>query len=133
MNTIAISGNLTRDPELRSTAGGTDVCNVGLAWEKRVKDGDDWKGVPHFFEITVWSGLGKMFAEKARKGDRVFIQGELEYSAWETDGGEKRSKVVIVARDVDGEWKYRKRGDVPAPTESAPAAAPVADDDDIPF
>lgn len=135
MNTVAISGNLTRDPELRTTAGGTDVCNVGLAWEKRVKDGDEWVGKAQFFELTVWSGLGKMFADKARKGDRVFVQGELEQSSWETEGGEKRSKVVIVARDVDGEWKYRKRDEVPAasaPTASQPAA-PVADDDDIPF
>ena len=123
INQVAVSGNLTRDPELRHTGNGTAVVNLGLAVNRSVKKDDEWVEEPHFFEVTVWGGRAEQAALKLRKGSFVFGSGRLEQQKWETPEGEKRSKVGIVAERLEGPDFFKKADEVAA----------AAADDDIPF
>ena len=140
MNTVTISGNLTKDPELREIGDDLVVCDFSIAWNQSKKQGDEWIEVAHFFDCSLFRGRGEMLARKAKKGDKVYVTGRLNFSSWENDG-ERRTKVTIAADDADGEWRYR-----PASEDSTPAAASPATeskkagkskaksaDDDIPF
>lgn len=136
INAVALAGNMTRDPELRYTPNGVAVCNLGLAVNRSRKDGDEWVDEPSFFDITVFAGRGELCARKLSKGDQVFVQGRLEQQRWEKDG-EKRSKVVVIAEQVEGPAFFNK-GSVreldAAQGETTAATAPAAgQQDDIPF
>lgn len=103
-NTVTVTGNVTRDPELRFTDSGTAVANFGIAWNKGIppkRDGDEWDNEAHFFDVTVWQQLAENVAETLRKGDRVTVTGRLDFHSWEDkETGNNRSKVEIVADDV---------------------------------
>lgn len=129
INTVALSGNLTRDVELRHTPSGTAVANLGLAVNRSRKVDDAWVDEPSFFEITAFSGRAEQCAKKLSKGSFVFVKGRLEQQRWENDAGEKRSKVVVIVETIEGP-DFFKKGDDAAQT-STPAAG--AQDDDIPF
>lgn len=104
---VTLTGNLTRDPELRYTPNGQAVCTFSIAINKRVKDGDTWKdGTPHYFDVKVWGQFGENCAESLRKGVRVVVYGELQQRTWETDGGEKRSKDEINAESVGADLRW---------------------------
>lgn len=99
--TVTVIGNMTRDPELKFTAGGVAVVSFGVAVSNRKKDGDKWvDGDPQFFEVTCWRTVAENVAESLEKGNRVVVYGRLEFSQWENKEGEKRSKVQIVADEV---------------------------------
>jgi single-strand DNA-binding protein len=145
LNTLAVSGNLTRDPELRETKSGTPVCNLGIAVNRsRKQDDGSYEDDVSFFDITVWGNYGSLVARKLQKGDAVSLTGRLEQQRWTTDNDEKRSKVIIVADQIDGAGMYRAKDEETAPEGDAPTdnAAPPASDaapaaepttDDIPF
>jgi single-strand DNA-binding protein len=99
INAVAIVGNLTRDPELRSTGGGTSVANLGVAVNERIKKGDNWEDYANYFDVTVWGRQAEACAEHLIKGSPVAISGHLRQERWSKEGN-NRSKVVIVARDV---------------------------------
>ena len=150
INTVVVSGNLTRDPELRSLPNGTTVCELGIAVNERNKNPqtNEWEDRPNFFDVTVWGGMGDWAARSLHKGAGLTIEGRLRYEAWEKDG-QKRSKVKIVANSIvprddraaggGGGGEFRaSRSDVhvdPSDFASAPPAAvgSSASDDDIPF
>ncbi len=98
-NKVLLLGNLTRDPELRYTASGAAVASFGLAVNRRYKQGEQWKDEVCFVDITVWAKQGENCAEFLNKGSQVFIEGRLNYQAWESDG-QKRSKLEVVANNV---------------------------------
>ena len=126
INTAAISGNLTRDPELKTIPSGTSVCELGVAVNKSKKTDDGYVDETSYFDVTVWGNFGELVARKFTKGDFVNIQGELQQQRWENTEGEKRSKVILIARQVDGPAMYRKAdGSAPAPAQTQT--------DDIPF
>ena len=102
-NTVTITGNVTRDPELRFTSSGTPLCNFGVAWNKRSQNGDE---EAMFFDVTCWQSLAENVAESIGRGDRVVVSGRLNFSNWETDAGEKRSKVDITAEEVGVSLKW---------------------------
>jgi len=138
INTAAVSGNLTKDPELRHTANGTAVCNLRVAVNRRRKDGDDWTDETSYFDITVWTGFGELCARKLSKGSAITASGRLEQREWEAQDGSKRSAVSIVADQVDGPDFYKPSSqDNDVTAEPAGAAAEgqtqLAADDDIPF
>jgi single-strand DNA-binding protein len=151
INTVVISGNLTRDPEIRAIGSGTSVCEIGVAVNERIKDEmGNWTDRPNYFDVTIWGGMGEWAGRSLVKGAGVVIEGRLRYEAWEKDG-QKRSKVKIVAnsivpRDRGGEGgggaqEFRaQRTDVPTNQDDfAPAPAAVGSgggggvDEDIPF
>ena len=102
-NTVTVTGNVTRDPELRFTSAGTPLCNFGVAWNRRNQNGDD---EAMYFEVTCWQSLAENVAESIGRGDRVVVSGRLNFSSWETEAGEKRSKVDITADDVGPSLKW---------------------------
>lgn len=100
-NTVTIIGNVTRDPELRYLTSGTALASFGVAWNNRYKDRNGQQVEDtSFFDVTCWRELADNVSESISKGDRVIIYGKLEQRSWETQDGEKRSKVEIVADEV---------------------------------
>jgi single-strand DNA-binding protein len=154
VNVVVITGNLTRDPELRSTGGGTSVCELRVAVNSRRKDGStgEWVDKPNYFDVTVFGAQGENCANYLAKGRPVAVEGRLDWREWEAkDGSGKRQKVSIIANSVqflgsrDGSGGgqngaaqgggFSPSSDVPADTSDFEgAAAPAAGgDDDIPF
>lgn len=143
VNTVTVSGRLTRDPELRHTNSGTAVCNIGIASSRsRKQDDGSYAEETSFFDGVVWSGFGELVARKLQKGDLVTVSGRLQQRSWEGDDGTKRSKVEIVVNDVSGQGMYRTKDEetANAPFEAATGAEAVqpklsqgTSDDDIPF
>ena len=149
INRVAISGNLTRDPELRSTANGTEVLTFGVAVNERVKDqqSGEWKDRPNFVDCVVFGNRAQGLSKYLAKGSKVAIDGRLRYSSWETDDGKKRSKLEVIAENVDfmssrqqgGQPQQQtaaQQGQQPMPVAAVPPAAPQQQDvyqEDIPF
>ena len=146
INRVIITGNLTRDPELRSTQGGTAVCSLRVAVNSRRKDDSgQWVDKPNYFDVTVWGTQGENCAQYLSKGRPVAIDGRLEWREWEDrETGKKRQSVDIIADSVQflgsregGEngGRFTPQSDVPADTgdfQQAPVGA-GGSDDDIPF
>lgn len=140
INTVALSGNLTRDPELRHTGNDFPIAKLGIAVNKSKKtESGEYEEVGHFFDLTVLGKFGELVARKLRKGDAITVLGELEYEQWETEG-QKRSKVSVLVKTIDAQGFFRKDEDVPAMQSGGNTQAPLADaattaaaDDDIPF
>ncbi len=145
INRVVLTGNLTRDPELRSIPSGNSVCSLRLAVNTRRKDASgQWVEKPNYFDVTVWGAQGENCANYLAKGRPVAVDGRLEWREWQDKEGNKRQSVDIIADSVqflgsrDGAengGRFVPQSDVPADTGDfapAPAAAGAADDD-IPF
>jgi single-strand DNA-binding protein len=153
INTVTLSGTLTRDPELRSTAGGTDICKLRIAVDDRYKDKStgEWESRSMYFDVTMFGGIGRWLSNNTRKGDSVVIGGRLHWHEWEARDGGKRQAVDVIADSVvpvprdgasrsSGSSNGGQRQDAPVPAGSAPSfggsgfdAPPPGADDDIPF
>lgn len=135
LNRVILIGNLTRDPELRYTPSGMAVAKFGLAVNDRFKQGDEWKERVNFIDIVVWGKQGENCSEYLAKGRSACIEGRLQYSTWETEEGQKRSKIEVVADRVvflggKGQDDSSGRGD--RGDSGASGSGPVGDDD-VPF
>ena len=101
-NTVTVIGNITRDPELRFTAGGQALATFGLAsnrrWTNRQTGAQEES--TSFFDVSCWGTLAENVADSLAKGTRVVVSGRLDQRSWETQDGEKRSKVEIVADEI---------------------------------
>ena len=95
-NKVIVAGNLTRDPELRFTQGGIPVCDFGIA-VNRVRSKNE---EVDFFDVSAWRELGETIANYKKKGDPILVEGRLQYRTWEAQDGSKRSKVDVVADNV---------------------------------
>ena len=151
INRVVLTGNLTRDPELRSLQSGTSVCSLRIASNSRRKENGEWVDKPNYFSVTVWGAQGENCARFLSKGRPVAIDGRLEWREWQDKEGNTRQSIDIIAdavqflgsRDDNGGGGngFTARSDVPADTSDfAPAGAPgggpsssSAGDDDIPF
>jgi single-strand DNA-binding protein len=154
INRVVLTGNLTRDPELRSTNTGMSVCSLRIACNTRRKNQatGDWEDKPNYFDVTVWGAQGENCARFLSKGRPVAVDGRLEWREWQDQNGNKRQAVDIVADAVqflgsrddaaDGSNGFTPRSDVPADTRDfEPAGTPAAGgggsssagEDDIPF
>lgn len=127
MNIVVLSGNLTRDPELRQTASGFSVLTFGIAVNERKKNANtgQWEDVPNYFDCTVLSNRAEGLSRYLNKGQKVALQGRLKWSQWERDGV-KRSKVEVIAEDVVLMSQAKAR-------EEKPTHEPSIYDTDIPF
>jgi single-strand DNA-binding protein len=101
-NTVTIVGNITRDPELRFTNTGQAVASFGLAVNRRWQNrqSGEWEEDTSFFDVTCWAQLAENVAESCQKGSRVLVTGRLDQRSWESDAGERRSKVEVIADEV---------------------------------
>jgi single-strand DNA-binding protein len=99
-NQVTLMGNLTRDPELRSTPNGQSVCSFSLALNRSYKGADgNWTEVTDFVDVVAWGPLGERVSQYLTKGLPALVSGRLQSSSWEKDG-QKRTKVEVVANDV---------------------------------
>jgi single-strand DNA-binding protein len=149
INRVVLTGNLTRDPELRSTPSGTSVCSLRVACNTRRKDASgEWVDKPNYFDVTVWGRQGENAAQYLEKGRPIAVDGRLEWREWEDQNGNKRQAVDIIADSVQflggrgeggGEGngsRFTPQADVPADTsdfQAAPTGGGGGSDDDIPF
>lgn len=101
-NTVTLAGNITRDPELRFTPSGQAVATFGLAvnrrWQNRQTS--EWEEQVSFFDVKCWAQMAENVSESLGRGTRVVVSGRLEQRSWETDQGDKRSKVEVVADEI---------------------------------
>ena len=102
-NTVTVVGNVTRDPELRFSQSGMAIAHFGVAWNRKRQDQEDETS---FFDVTCFRQLAENVAESIRKGGRVVVYGTLQQRSWETDQGDRRSKVEILADDVAPSLKW---------------------------
>jgi single-strand DNA-binding protein len=149
LNVVVVTGNLTRDPELRSLPSGTSVCDLRVAVNTRRKNGatGEWEDKPNYFDVKVWGAQGENCARFLSKGRPVAVQGRLEWREWETQDGQKRQAVDIIAESVQflggrddaagGGFtaSVGSRSDVPVDERDFQTAASGVGigDDDIPF
>ena len=117
-NTVTVSGNVVRDPELRFTNNNKAVCEFTVAWNQMARDGQEKKA--HFFDCVAWEKMAESVSENARRGQRVTVTGRLNFDSWEIDG-QKRNKVNIVVEDVGMSLKFKDSG-VPDAVASTAAA-----------
>jgi single-strand DNA-binding protein len=143
INRVVLTGNLTRDPELRTTPSGTSVCSLRIASNTRRKDGSgNWVEKPNFFDVTVWGAQGENCANYLSKGRPIALDGRLEWREWEDKEGNKRQAVDIIADSVqflgsregaENGGRFTPQTDVPADTGDFARASAATTDDDIPF
>jgi single-strand DNA-binding protein len=115
-------GNLTRDPDLRQTPTGQNVCSFSLALNRSYKDqAGEWKEVTDFVDIVAWGPLGERVAQYLSKGRRCLVQGRLQSRSWEQDG-QKRNKLELLANDVTF---LDSRGSATESDDSSPIEAPT--------
>ena len=102
INRVNISGNLTRDPELRATTAGTQILNFGVAVNDRARDpqSGEWVDRPNFIDCVVFGSRADALSRLLHKGMKVAIEGKLRYSSWEKDG-QKRSKIEVVVDEIE--------------------------------
>lgn len=103
INKAFISGNITRDPELRATSGGTSVLGFGVAVNERRKNqqSGEWVEVPNFFECSVFGKRAESLSRILHKGMKCCIEGKLRWSQWNDKNGQKRSKVEIIVDEIE--------------------------------
>lgn len=142
INRVVVSGNLTRNPELRATASGMPVLGFGIAVNDRRKNAttNEWEDYPNFIDCTMFGARAESVSRFLTKGSKVCIEGKLRWSQWEKDGV-KRSKVEVIVDEIEFLTKSDK-----APQQAQngpqvqvvpPMAEPIVDasvyDEDIPF
>ena len=143
INSVALSGNLVADPEVKyvGAAGDFAIGNLRLAVnrDKKQEDGS-YASEASLFNLTVLGKFAELVDRKCRKGDAISVKGRLEQQTWQDkDTGSNREKVVVIVEDLDGAAMYRKADDVPAKQDGSTSSAPAssgtstAADDDIPF
>lgn len=152
-NTVTLVGNITRDPELRFTPNGQANATFGLAVNRRYQDRQgEWQESTSFFDVVCWREMAENAAESLTKGARIIVTGRLEQRSWESQEGEKRSKIEVIADEIGPSLRWanaaitrnerRSPADAPAgggaggggggyntrpaPAPAAPPAAPSA-------
>ena len=99
-NSVTLVGNITRDPELRFTPAGQAVATFGMAVNRRYQKNGQWEEQTSFFNVTAWGTLGENASNSLHKGARILVSGRLEQRSWETQEGDKRSVVEVVADEI---------------------------------
>jgi len=153
LNQVTLMGNLTRDPELRQTPNGQNVCSFSLALNRSYKDqSGEWQEATDYVDVVAWGPLAERVSQYMSKGRRCLVQGRLQSRSWEQDG-QKRNKVEVLANDVtfldsrggaEGSEGGENNSSAPAPKPSKTAAKKddvviedISDEpinlDDIPF
>ncbi|WP_068539461.1 single-stranded DNA-binding protein [Olegusella massiliensis] len=162
INTVVLTGNLTRDAELMATNGGASVLKFGIASNRSVKGANgEWEDVPNFIDCTIFGARAQSLSSILAKGMKVTIEGELRYSSWTDKDGNKRSKLEVVCQNIvlpprksqpasaqpyaqskpapaqqtQAHQQQQTPNYAPAPAYNAPQQAPAPDvyDEDIPF
>jgi single-strand DNA-binding protein len=156
-NRVVLVGNLTRDPELRYTPSGTAVSDIGVAVNDRYKNASgEWVDEATFVDVTLWARTAEVASEYLSKGSPVLIEGRLKLDTWETNDGQKRSKLRVICERMQmlggrgegggggsggggggGRVQSRRQPDFhqagPSADDYSSPAPPAGPSDDIPF
>lgn len=143
MNKAFLIGNLTRDPEMRTTQSGVPVCSFSIAVNRRFKNQQTGQQETDFINITCWRQLAELCGRYLQKGRKVAVSGSIQTRTYEAQDGSKRNAFEIVADEVEflnspqqGSGEFRPSAPAPAPTDSfspAESGFTQVDDDDLPF
>lgn len=135
INRVNITGNITRDPELRATTGGTQVLNFGVAVNDRRRNPQtgEWEDYPNFVDCTMFGTRAEAVSRYISKGSKVAIEGKLRYTSWERDG-QKRSKLEVIVDEIEfmsrqQEQQHEPQGFQPQHTDPMVSAY----DEDLPW
>ena len=101
INIVTISGNIGKDPELRSTASGMQVLSFPVCVNSRVKRGGEWGDKPNWVDVSIFGKRAESVSRYLQKGSHVTVAGRLNQSTWETKDGQKRSKLEVICDDID--------------------------------
>lgn len=136
INRVILTGNLTRDPELRSTPGGMSILKLGLAFNDRRKNSESgaWEDVPNFIDVTMFGTRAESLSRMLTKGMRIGIDGKLRWRQWESPSGEKRSAIEVIADDIEflDSRAGASGGGFTPPVDAEPGPEPD-DGEEIPF
>lgn len=137
LNQITLMGNLTRDPELRQTPSGQQVCSFSLALNRAYKDNSgEWQEATDYIDVVAWGPLGERVNQYLSRGRRALVQGRIQSRSWEQDG-QKRNKVEVLANDVtfldraEGDSNNGGGGGSPQSSNSRPASSNNSKKDDV--
>ena len=150
MNKVYLIGNLTRDPEMRSTNTGIPVCNFSIAVNRRFRNAQTGQQETDFFNIVAWRQLAELCSRYLAKGRKVAVSGSIQTRTYEAQDGSKRTAFDIVADEVEflsagqgsassADYASPMSSPAPAPRQQAPAFSPAdagftqVDDDELPF
>jgi single-strand DNA-binding protein len=142
INRVVLVGNLTKDPELRHTPGGTPVCSLRIAVNSRRRDeSGNWVDKPNYFDVSVFGNQAESCSQYLSKGRPVGIDGRLDWREWDAQDGTKRQAVQIIAESVQFLGSRDSGGEFGGGNQFVPAGAasestadfPSTADDDIPF
>ena len=130
INKVVISGNLTREPELRRTQSGMAILNMGVAVNDRTKDKQtgEWTDYANFIDCVLFGKRAESLSNSLTKGKKVAIEGKLRWSQWEKDG-QKRSKVEVIVDEIE----FMSRAQRSEYDSSGPVIEATVYDDDFPF
>jgi len=137
-NHISITGNLTRDPELRFTSAGRAVCNIGIADDYRFQRNGEWVSETTFHNLTIWGEVGENAAASLNKGETVIITGRLQSRSYEGQDGEKKVAWDVVVDSIGPSLRWvttasTKVNKTPSSGASRPAAASARYEEEPPF
>lgn len=143
LNKVFLIGNLTRDPELRYTPGGTAVVDFGMAMNRRwtPSQGGEKREEVTFVDVQAWARAAEVISEYCRKGNPIFVEGRLKLDTWEGRDGQKHSRLRVVVEEFQflgssqgqaGNRRNAAQGAPRAPQQPSPAAQPPAAEDDVP-
>lgn len=134
-NKVILLGNLTRDPEVRYTPGGTAVASFAIAVNRRYKQGEETKDEVSYIDIVVFGKTAENCGQYLNKGDAILVEGRLQQRRWDDkDSGQKRSKVEVVAQVVN--FMPKRSGGPSGQSsrqEQEPLPEPPVDEGEIPF
>lgn len=134
INRVVVSGNLTRDPELRNLPSGTEVCDMRIASNSRFKNSDgEWVDRANYFTIVQFGNRAKASAQHLHKGRGIVVDGVMRHETWEKDG-QKREAVKIIADDI--KWlpaREERAAESDLPADTSGFANTSSGGDDIPF
>lgn len=138
INRVNISGNLTRDPELRETSGGTQVLSLGVAVNDRRKNPQtgEWEDYPNFVDCTMFGARAEAVSRFLSKGSKVAIEGKLRYSHWQAKDGSNRSKLEVIIDEIEFMSRAEKHSPVDGgyyAAQQGPQTQGGLYDEDIPF
>lgn len=120
INRVILMGHLTRDPDLRRVGSGSAVCTLGLAVNRRYRNGDGaWQEQTTFVDVVAWGRQGEVCAQRLAKGSPILLEGRLQLDHWETEAGQKRSRLKVVAETI----RFLPKGPVDGAEEGAAAAS----------
>lgn len=107
-NLSVLSGNLTRDPDIRYLKDGTPTCSFGIAVDRRWQDREsgEWNDATSFFDVACWRDLAENVTLNIEKGARVIVVGRFEQRTWTGEDGKLRHRVELVAEDVGSSWRF---------------------------